>query len=95
MKHILSGNVFPELQDEIDRMRVRKSELEDIISRSQTSDKKVDKDKIVELFKNSIENWDADRKDIINCHITKIYANTDGSYTANVGVHIIGCGGRI
>lgn len=95
MKAILKGIDFPELEDEISRLRVRKSELEDIIARNESNKRKVDKNKIVELFRNSIENWDVDLKNIIKYHITKIYANIDGSYTVNVGVHINGCGGRI
>lgn len=93
MKAILKGIDFPELEDEISRLRVRKSELEDIIARNEANKRKVDKNKIAELFRKSVESWDVDLKNIIKCHITKIYANIDGSYTVNVGVHIAGCGG--
>ena len=34
-------------------------------------------------------------KEIINFHIARMYANIDGSFTVNVGVHLFGCGGRI
>jgi len=93
MKAILQGLDFTELKDEISRLQIRKSELEDIIARNESNRKKVDKNKIIELFRHSIENWDVDLKNIIKYHITKIYANIDGSYTVNVGVHIAGCGG--
>lgn len=92
---IVSGTEFPELHDEIDRLRVRKSELEDIISRNEGARRKVDPERIVALFKDSIRNWDTNLKEIVKEHVTKIYAHEDGSYTVNVGVHIRGCGGRI
>ncbi|MCX7714846.1 MAG: hypothetical protein N2171_03855 [Clostridia bacterium] len=95
MNAILKGMDFPELEEEIIRLRVRKSELEDIIARNNSDNKKVDKNKIVELFKHSMKTWNTDLKSVIKCHITKIYANTDGSYSTNVGVHLNGCGGRI
>lgn len=94
LKYILSGKNFPELQDEVDRLRVRKSELEDIISRS-TVGKKVDKEKIVDMFKKSCEDFSTNLKGVIQDHITKIYAHADGSFSVNVGVHTTGCGTRI
>jgi len=95
MKYILNGKDFPELEEEIDRLRVRKGELEDIIARRESNKCKVDPAKIIELFNVSMKNWDVDLKNIIKYHVQKIYANIDGSYTVNVGVHIAGCGGRI
>lgn len=94
MNAILNGMEFPELQDEISRLRIRKSELEDIIARNENSATKLDKNKLVALFNTSLEEWDTDLKNVIKTHITRIYANTDGSFTVNVGVHINGCGGR-
>lgn len=93
MKAILNGLEFPELQAEINRMRIRKSELDDIITRNEKSTTKLDKSKLVALFNESLANWDMDIKTILQTHITKIYANTDGTITVNVGVHINGCGG--
>lgn len=95
VKAILTGMVIPELEAELAKLRVRKSELEDIIARNESNVTKVDKSKIIELFKSSIENWDEQLKEIIKYHITKIYAHIDGSFTVNVGVHITYCGGRI
>ncbi|MBW7572424.1 recombinase family protein [Caproiciproducens faecalis] len=97
VKAILSGVEFPELEDEVNRLRIRKSELEDIIAHSESHrGRQLDPAKIVDLFRYSVEHFDDEHlKEIINFHITKIYANTDGSFTVNVGVHLTGCGGRI
>ncbi|HCM22819.1 MAG TPA: hypothetical protein DHW78_00630 [Ruminococcaceae bacterium] len=94
---VLSGMKFPELEEEVSRLRVRKSELEDIIVHKESNGgKKLDPAKVVELFRYSTEHFDNEHlKEIINYHITKIYANIDGSFTVNVGVHLNGCGGRI
>jgi site-specific DNA recombinase len=96
LKAVLSGLVFPELQDEMDRLRIRKSELEDIIARAGSQRPKVDPAKIVKLFQESIEALEGDNLNrVIKEHITKIYAHVDGSCTVNLGVHLNGCGGRI
>lgn len=96
VKAILSGVEFLELEEEVNRLRVRKSELEDIIAHSESHrGKQLDLAKIVELFRYSVEHFDDEHlKEIINFHITKIYANTDDSFTVNVGVHLTGCAGR-
>ena len=52
--------------------------------------KKVDKDKIVEIFKSSLDNFDTQLKKIVKYHIEKIYADNNGSFTVNVGVHLDG-----
>lgn len=97
VKAVLSGMKFPELEEEVSRLRVRKSELEDIMAHKEShGGKKLDPAKIVELFRYSAEHFDEEHlKEIIKFHITKIYANIDGSFTVNVGVHLNGCGGRI
>ena len=96
LRAVMSGMDFPELRDEIDRLRVRKSELEDMIAANERENKKVDPKAIVKLFEESVENWnDENIPDIVKYHIAKIYAHTDGTITVNVGVHIVGCGGRI
>ncbi len=95
VKAILSGLVVPELEAELDRLRVRKSELEDIITRRASAHPEVDPAAIVRLFQASIGNWNEENlPTIIRQHIGKIYAHADGTYTVNVGVHIAGCGGR-
>ena len=93
LKAILSGMDFPELRDEMDRLRVRKSELEDIIGRRTARRQKVDPQSIVDIFEDALDNWDTNLPTIIKQLVTKIYAHTDGSVTVNVGVHLNGCGG--
>ena len=97
VRYIMSGKEFPELEEELARLRIRKSELEDIISYKQREKKNVDPNAIIRLFKDSINNWgnDDNLQEILKYHITKIYAHLDGSFTVNMGVHIIGCGRRI
>ena len=86
---------IPELRDEMDKLRVRKAELEDIIGRRTARRKPVDPQDIVRLFQKAVENWDTELPMIIKQHIGKIYAHTDGSCPVSVGVHLNGCGGRI
>ena len=96
LRAILNGfDNFPELQDEMDKLRVRKRELEEIIARRTSSTKAVDPADIVKVFNYALDHWDDDLPTIVREHITKIYAHADGSYSVNVGVHITGCGGRI
>lgn len=96
VKAILSGMEFPELKDEVRRLRVRKSELVDIIISSRKKKHSVTPEAIIRLFQDSIENWnDENIPNIVKCHITKIYAYPDGSYDVEVGVHTDGCGSRI
>ena len=58
VKAILSGLDVPELQDELDRLRVRKSELEDIIARRSAERPEVDPAAIVRLLQESVDTWD-------------------------------------
>ena len=89
VKAVLGGLNLPELEEELDRLRVRKSELEDIIQRKTAERPEVDPAAIVQLFQNAVENWNPENlKEILKSLITKIYAHVDGSYTVNVGVHI-------
>lgn len=91
-KAILKGIDYPELQTEMFKLRVRKSELEDIISRS-NAQSPVSPERIVSLLKYSVENWDSDLNSILKSLI-KVYAHADGSFDINIGVHISGCGGQ-
>lgn len=92
----LNGLDIPELQDEIARLRIRKSELEDIIAyQSREKKKHLNPDDIKAVLTDALYNWDTDYKNIIRQCVTKIYAQTDGSFTVNLGVHIVGCGSRI
>lgn len=96
VKAILSGAEFPELEEEIHRLRTRKSELEDIISVNTSDRPQVDPAAIVKLFQDSIASWNEENiPNIIKYHITKIYAHSDGSYEVEIGVHTDYCGGRI
>lgn len=95
LKAILSGMDIPELRDEMDKLRVRKAELEDIIGRRTANRKPVSPENIVRIFEEAVDQWDTNLPTIIKQHIGKIYAHTDGSCSVNVGVHLIGCGGRI
>ena len=95
LRAILNGfNDFPELHEEMDRLRVRKGELEDIIGRRQARRAPVDPQKIVKIFRQSVEYGDANLPKLLREHIEKIYACTDGTFSINVGVHLNGCGGR-
>ena len=74
VKTIMGGFTLPELEEEINTMRIRKSELEDIIARNSTKTHKRDKSKLVEFFNLSTQNIDENIKEIVKQHITKIYA---------------------
>ena len=95
MNAFMSGVVFPEMQEEVDRLRIRKSELEDIVARRSVTNAPVRKDRVVKFFEYALNLIEQDPKQAVKCLITKIYANTDGSFTVNVGVDIKSCGGRI
>ncbi len=89
LRAILNGfDDLPELREEMDKLRVRKSELEDIIGRRTSSRRAVDPADIVKIFHHALDDWDNDLPKIIRHHVTKIYAHADGTYSVNVGVHI-------
>ena len=92
LKAILNGMDIPELRDEMDRLRSRKGELEDIIDRRTANRAQVDPQNIVQIFQDALDNWDTDLPTIIKQHITKIYAHINGSISVNIGVHLSGCG---
>ena len=95
LKALLNGfDDIPELHDEMDKLRIRKSELEDIIGQRQARRTEVNAKDIERLFKNSVERMDSDLPRVLKEHISKIYAHTDGTFSINVGVHLNGCGGR-
>lgn len=91
---ILNGLVMPELQDEIDRLRVRKSELEDIISNAEAHTGKIDKNSLIAYMKKAAEELENNPAAAIK-ELVKIYAHADGSCTVNIGVHLSHCGDRI
>lgn len=95
MNAFLAGIVFPEMQEEVDRLRIRKSELEDIVARHSATKAPVRKDRVVKFLKYALNLIDESPKQAVKALITKIYANTDGTFVVNVGVHLNDCGGRI
>lgn len=96
MKAILKGMDFPELEDEIARLRVRKSDLEDIIAIHERENPHVSPEDVLCVFRDSIESWNEENlPKIIREHIKKIYAHPDSSFNVEIGVHCTGCGGRI
>lgn len=96
MKALLRGMEFPELEDEIGRLRVRKSELEDIIAQRQSEHPTVDAEALAVMLRESAANLDAEHMpELIRKYIQKIYATSDGSYSVEVGVHLNGCGGAV
>lgn len=89
---ILNGYDMPELKNEIENLRTRKAELEDIIA-AKSVKRTVTPGEIVSIFKSSMENWNSSNlKSIVQTHVKKIYAHSDGSCTVEIGVHTIGCG---
>lgn len=100
VKAILSGIEIPELQAELDRLRVRQSELEDIIARAESERPALDPAAVEDMLIEDAGLIDRELQpqelsNLIRRYITKIYAHIDGSCTVNVGVHITGCGDRI
>lgn len=89
---ILRGMDYPELQEEMLRLRVRKSELEDVIARKNTK-KPVSADKIAALLRHYVDTWDTDLRGIVQ-GMVKIYAHADGDLDLCIGVHLKDCGSQ-
>jgi len=94
---LLNGMDIPELKDQIDALRLRKYELQDIIRTAESiRPKQLDPAKLVDMFKTSVEeleNCDEIRlREIVHQHVTSIVANVDGTFTINLGVHLEQCG---
>lgn len=100
VKAVLSGMDLPELQNELDRLRVRKSELEDILAKAASEHPTVDPAAVEAMLREDAGHIEENLTQqelaaLLRQYITKIYAHADGSCTVNIGVHIVGCGGRI
>lgn len=100
VRAVLSGMDLPELQDEIDRLRVRQSELEDILERHSSQTPTVDPGAVETMLREDAQRIEQELtpqelSTIVRQYVTKIYAHADGSCAVNVGVHISNCGGRI
>lgn len=91
-KAILKGIDYPELQEEMFKLRVRKSELEDIISRGEEK-KPVDVEKIEKFLRESLDQIDENAKQVCKS-LVKVYAHPNGNFDIEVGVHMDGCGSR-
>lgn len=92
VKAITSGISLTELTQEIDRLRQRKLDLETIITAKNSSmTQKCSAKEIEESLKLLSQNFDS--KTAVRTLVQKIYANTDGSCTVHIGVHIHGAGG--
>ncbi len=92
-KAILAGADFSELNDELAKLKVRKSELEELLSMS--AETVVTKEAIVEKLKKDAQLLqDGEIERLIKTYITKIYAHNDEIIITG-GVNLNGCGGRI
>lgn len=96
VKAVLSGITIPELEQELDRLRGRKSELEDIIRETQKSRKKLDPEVIANRLRNYASMWVEGRKQEVVRDLVKANSNADGTITVCIGVaDKNGCGGGI
>lgn len=96
MKAILRGMDFPELEDEIAHLRLRKSDLEDIIAVHERENPTVSPEDIEAIFRESFDDLHENNiPKIIREHVKRIYAHSDGSFDLEIGAHCTGCGGRI
>lgn len=97
LKAILSGFSLEELTDEMDRLKMRRSELQEIIVRKSSARPRVDPLDIETMLRQDADRLASglDEKELaalIRQYVQKIYAHADGSCTVNVGVLINGCG---
>ena len=93
VKAILAGADLPELTAELDRLRSRKAELQEIIQTRSAARPPVTPAAVEQLLRESVDSWNDDNlPEIIRTHVQKIYAHADGTVTVHVGVHIPGCG---
>ena len=90
---IKSGMMFPELNNEVNRIRIRISELEDILSLPKTQ--LVSKKAVVERLKKDAADIDRiSARQLIKSYVTKINARSD-EIVITGGVNMDGCGGEI
>lgn len=95
MNAILNGADFSELQEEITRLRVRKSELQEVIAAKSAYTVHVEASEMEQLLRETAMALNAANiADAIKVFVTKIYAYPNGSFDVNIGVHIDNCGSR-
>ena len=95
MNALLNGFEFPELQEEISRLRSRKSELEKIISYNTSAAPVITLDDIRALFADAAQNLDKNPRAAIRLMVQKIYTYPDGGFDVSIGVHLPGSPGRV
>lgn len=89
VKAILAGIRLPELEDELDRLRIRKSELEDIIKQAESTKPHVTMEEILKRFEQSVRALEGrNLKRAIQTHIQKIEVHADGSFDVYVGLSL-------
>lgn len=93
VKAIVNGMSFPELQDEIDRLRGRRSELIKIINAVENSPAPtINRNDIINAMRQAAENIDsadkAQLKMLIKTFVSEIVVNADGSAVVYVGINL-------
>ena len=92
MKAILAGADFSELNEEMARLKVRKSELEEILA--MTPDLVLTKKMIADKLKEDAQHLqDGDIARLVKSYVNKIYAHSDEVIITG-GVNLMVAGGR-
>lgn len=93
MKAIMTGYDVPELRAEMDKLRLRRVELDDLVRMEEQERTHVEPQFIEAIFRESVSDLDAGNlAAAIRRNVKKIYAHSDGSCTVEMGVHMDGCG---
>lgn len=99
MKYILAGDDFPELAEELKKLRTRKAELENQIAHAAEPRRTVDPGKIAQMLRssaNQLESADPRRiRAVAEKYVQNICAHADGTVSVNIGAHMDGCGGPL
>ena len=86
---ILSGFDAPELRQQIESLKARKSALEDTISAAEKSARRINVPALAELLQADAANLDSQDDEVVRAairrHVPYITANTDGSFTVSIG----------
>ena len=77
-------------------LRVRKSELQDIIDQNEKNTNPISEELVLARLKSAAALVDVDFVSCVRSFVTKVHAHADGSCTVNLGVvHKTYCGDRI